>query len=336
MSYTLHMKKERLHYIDLAKGLLIIFMMATHCLSGIQRYADHDSFLITMQDIKDFSWIPFFMPAFFFITGYCSNFDRDIKSFFISNFKSIKIPSVTLTFIFALISMIYKHDFASIIPDFFERFVHCGLWFLDALFISKFIYWWGHKYIQNKKLLGFFMLLLFIIACFVQIYIDQEDYLSINHALFLTPFIWLGKVMKNNKLDGKIGLTCLVLYLSVSIMISLFGIERPYITRKIVVSVSTIIPLAILSVSGTLSFVWICKLLKSNRILEYIGFNSIIYYCLNGRTLSVQSLFYPYFSQSFLLSLVFFVIVMVIALLISAVASYVLNRKYISVLLGKF
>lgn len=330
------MKKERLHYIDLAKGILIILMMAAHCLNGIQRSVGPDGFLITMQDIKNFSWVPFFMPAFFFITGYCGNFNKDIKSFFVSNFKSIKIPSVTLTFIFALISLIHKHDFASILPDFFERFIHCGLWFLDALFISKFIYWGVQKYIQNKKLLGLFILLLFIIACFVQIYIDQEDYLSINHALFLTPFIWLGQVMKNNKLDGKIGLTCLVLYLFVSIMISLFGIERPYITRKIVVSVSTIIPLAILSVSGTLSFVWICKLLKGNKIIEYIGLNSIIYYCLNGWTLRIQSLFYPYFSQSFLLSLVLFVLIMVIALLISAVASYILNRKYISVLLGKF
>lgn len=73
--------KERLHWVDVAKGLLIILLLVHHFSSATRRTgisSDQFWFVTCWQII----YTCFFMQAFFFLSGYCSNFSHPVKLFF--------------------------------------------------------------------------------------------------------------------------------------------------------------------------------------------------------------------------------------------------------------
>lgn len=96
------MAKERIHWIDVAKGTLILLLIIHHFspafkLTGISQ--ENYSFLMSWQ----FIFTSFFMQAFFFMSGYCSNFNKEVRPFFLSLFKQLILPFI----IFELITCIY-------------------------------------------------------------------------------------------------------------------------------------------------------------------------------------------------------------------------------------
>lgn len=88
--------KDRIHYIDLAKGILIILVVYGHIgwvighVQGFQNALMEDTYLISAY------WGAFYMGAFFVITGYCSNFNISIKDFLVKNLKGLILPAFTL------------------------------------------------------------------------------------------------------------------------------------------------------------------------------------------------------------------------------------------------
>ena len=75
--------KDRIKYIDIAKGILIICVILGH-ITGIgmeygginNSYFEHTGYLLSTL------YVPFYMQAFFFISGYTSNFDKPFRPFF--------------------------------------------------------------------------------------------------------------------------------------------------------------------------------------------------------------------------------------------------------------
>ena len=88
--------KERLHYIDIAKGLLILLVVYDH-LPDMYLYSLklHNNYI---SELNNWQWIYklFFMPAFFAITGMCSNFDKTFIPFLVNNFKSLIVPNIII------------------------------------------------------------------------------------------------------------------------------------------------------------------------------------------------------------------------------------------------
>ena len=64
--------KERIHYIDVAKGLLIILVILHHFPQLMDQYGVSNPFLQFLDSASDY-YNAFFMPTFFIITGYCTN-----------------------------------------------------------------------------------------------------------------------------------------------------------------------------------------------------------------------------------------------------------------------
>ena len=79
------MQKERLSYIDVAKGVLILFLLMGHALLFIRNEGVNDSFINGFQNIRIFLWTPYYMPAFFVITGFCSHFNKPFLPFLWKN-----------------------------------------------------------------------------------------------------------------------------------------------------------------------------------------------------------------------------------------------------------
>ena len=332
-------QSKRLQYIDVAKGILIIMMMAGHCANGIQSKCPDDLFLDIFQQLKNILWVPYFMPTFFVITGLCSNFNKEFKPFIVSCIKTIKVPAVLFGFTFSAVVLLVHHQYSSLLPDLLTRFVHSGYWFLDAMFISKILYWFIHKLTTSSRIKLLITSIIFLIASYVHIYVPYRDYFYINHALFLTFFICLGDIIKNISFSRKHTLASICIYMFSLSGILMLHFEIPFITNKIQVNLYTTIPLLLLSSLGSLLCLWICKSFPESKKLNLVGSigkNSLIYYCLNVWTLKVKSLFFPLFGKSLLLSGFSFVLVMVIALVISSIASRLINTKYLSFYIGKF
>lgn len=98
MSNSNEKSTGRIAYVDVAKGILItlvVFLHVPHFLMGVPAY-ENDGFLQMMKNLQ-FLYAPFFMSAFFVLTGYCSNFDKDFSKFLTSSLKTTVLPCFTIT-----------------------------------------------------------------------------------------------------------------------------------------------------------------------------------------------------------------------------------------------
>lgn len=135
------MGKQRVEWIDVAKAMLITCVILTH----LPAFAHQNG-------IRCFDWMealrpwfnPYFMPAFFIITGYCSSMDGGFKTLAIKNFKLLMIPNIIVSIGIPLSSMLLSRQtdltvYATAICDSF--LLNGGFWFLTSLFFGKLILW---------------------------------------------------------------------------------------------------------------------------------------------------------------------------------------------------
>ena len=80
--------KERLPYIDVAKGLLILMVVWGHFELILRETHKTSDPVVAYWDHVEIIWSAFFMPAFFFITGLCGNFNKPFKKFVIQSFRT--------------------------------------------------------------------------------------------------------------------------------------------------------------------------------------------------------------------------------------------------------
>lgn len=129
--------RKRLPFVDTTKGLLIVFLVFHHIVNMAKGKMPIDNLNnITGWDIL---YVPYFMQAFFFITGYCSSFNKKAKAFICSNAKSLLIPLVSFCIINQFFSWLIDGDNFFFVTVLGKRFFFVTelYWFLSALFIAK-------------------------------------------------------------------------------------------------------------------------------------------------------------------------------------------------------
>ncbi len=80
----------------------------------------------------------------------------------------------------------------------------------------------------------------------------------------------------------------------------------------------------------------LAKKIRMNTLLEYLGRNSLVIYCTHGIILRKFSFF---FGDSFFSDFQYFVIVLVafvLAVAIPCAIAYVMNVRYLRILIGRF
>lgn len=122
----------RIRYIDIAKGLLIISVVFWHSICTVE-----DS--PTLRHLHIFTantLLPFFMQAFFVITGYCSNFYKSFHKHIWDDFRTLILPAILLSIVIKGFEgeLNWKSAFDSII-------LLSGAWFVIALFFCKAFNW---------------------------------------------------------------------------------------------------------------------------------------------------------------------------------------------------
>lgn len=265
--------------------MLLVF---AHFNSAVHRLPfDSEFFPIVSKMNKVFT--VFYMPAFFIISGYCSNFNKKTSHFFKSMAKSLLVPLIS----FSVIDNLFYS--VALSENFFLRFYRwilegAGFWFLYALFIGKtFVFTLFKTKIEAKWILlvTFVLLTLGILLHSLGAGVNLFYY---RHAMIASFWIAVGVYLKeNNYFYLKSLKLSFKLYPFLAIMSLLIA---PTFTAGINVNFFTI-PLHLLySFVGSMFLLALSRFIDTNRFFQFWGRNSLVVYGFHFPPLLVITAFF--------------------------------------------
>ena len=273
--YITCLKKGRVHWVDVAKGILILLLLEHHFISAM-RVLDIDDKPYGFVYCWNIIFSSFFMQGFFFLSGYCSNFLKPKKDFFIGVFTQLIVPFVCFEII---ICLYWAKSFSLLdIYDFWLQSKGTSLWFLNALIVSKVFIWCFIRCIKSELSLFLLSLLILVGAIALNQYRVVGNFLFIKNALGSIFFVAVGYICKKDSILKKFrilggGFPYILL------LLLLFDKPIPSFTAWIGVSLCKLPVFLITSLSGTMALINVCKMIQKNEILEFFGKNTLIVYC---------------------------------------------------------
>ena len=335
------MSKKRLHYIDIAKGLLIIFLCFHHFPQAMAICGMSMEYKEMLHDSWSIYYMVFFMQAFFLITGYCTNWQKEFKPFLISNVKMLLIPAVC----YVLLTQFFLSLFFGGWQRFYLIFFHgFGFWFLWSLFTCKIAYWLMLRLLHNRVC----MLFLMIVICFAGVYCKSHVWFIPNFAywkqsMVIFIFLFIGHQMKLHAQSfvNKHYILSGGLFILSLIILNIADIHIPFMTAFIDVSIMEVPLYLFLAITGTLTLFGICRWIGHNYFLEDLGKLSLIIYGVHSVVLKILV---KYANQSSVLNMetsfdayVFYFFTCVFTLLISyVIAKNISKCEYLKLLTGKW
>ena len=168
-----------------------------------------------------------------------------------------------------------------------------------------------------------------------------------KHALLLLIFLDIGYYLKShiNVVDNV--WVCFLYIISTTLYVLLSSFEFipiesfwrvPMITLGIEnINFFTVIPFLILSTTGTVSILFISKMIAHNGMLEWLGKNSLTIYCTHSFGLVLGAkIFDKLLLTNSIISLFGIAGIYMVGLITGCVAALIVNRKYFKWILGKF
>lgn len=331
------MKQERLHWVDISKGILMLMVVFGHMDNYAEKLNISYSAIYTLCSIERM-WAPFFMCAFFVLTGYCSNFDKPFKPFVISRIKTLVLPSITIGI---LIHTFEWGGIVQVVKPILRTFVFGPVWFLSALFVSSIFYYLILRFVHNQKSRIIVYVVMIMAGLILNIHLPQTVKIwYLPHALMLTIFLEIGTYLRSvQRIFRKryiwIALLCYSVSLLVILGVSDFG--KVGIFHKITIDWTTLFLCYVCSVAGSILVFSIANFIRRSFILEYLGKNSLVLYLLNTHFICIfYKLYKPYFDNGSLSSVLYFTAVYISTLIACSIISRLLTTKYTSFILGKF
>ena len=308
------MLPERIHYLDVLKGLLIIVVVLEHIhytTTSLCGFVDVGPSWKFFSMIENYAIVPFFMPCFFVVTGLCSNFEKEFTSFVKKNVLTMLWPSLVLTL--------------------------SGMWFIWAMFFSKLIYWILNKYVRPPNVKFFVLLLLAFVGCLLDHSVFgnflRKWYLS--HAFGFCIFIYLGAYLKPFVLKKQYLFIPLLVYSIIVIACYVYGYKLPSLFLKYNVSLSEVPFHLLLAVSGSLGALFISKLIDRNFIIEFLGRNSLVIFLTHVEVMKLVVKFFPGVHSNLHSGFTYWIILLLTLLICSGLV-FLLNSKSLKWLVGKF
>lgn len=335
--------KKRIAYYDIAKGVLICLVVISHIyLETLSVAKIHNS---TFDWMRSWQWIhvSFFMPAFFIITGLCSNFEKEFKPFLISNIRTILIPAIVFDlFFFTVPSFFMGQDhWTIVIMGFVKRALAFGgvFWFLPCLFLAKLIYWTLHKY--TKDLIHWSILITLVALGFLLHHFNlfPQKWWYVHQVFDLTIFLGVGQFLKVKSIDLKnfyhFGTA---IFLIIIVIFLITKLPMPSILYTYKIQEWWQLPVHFLvSIGGTSTLLWICQTINSNSFLEYIGRGTIIVYGVHQLFLKILLRFIEPFvaNQGVIMSIIMFLFIFIFTVSFCILSIKAFNSKFLKPIIGK-
>ena len=337
--------KQRLNYIDVAKGLLILMVIYGHTGNLALGLGVHNKVIDIIPETLFFK--PFFMPAFFVIAGYCSNYEKRIKDFVILNAKALLIPAVLLLFVRIFVRFVFTGTFSTLEWNGIASkgaIFHLGYWnwFLTALFSTKVLFYLLLHWVKTFKSRFIIVSVIHILGVLFLNYKGEGifffNFYFYQHALMYLLFVEIGYDLAKNNIKS-FGLTTnagifFVLYFGYLFI----GRKLPAITSDPYVPVIDIIPHLIMAICGSLMIMELSKRIGKSEFLEEFGRHSLVIYCLHFQFMFS---FYQIFKEQLNLMGVHHTLTSLIILYFFTAYgclwfSKLLNTKYLKWIIGKF
>ena len=355
------MNKNRIHWIDVAKGLMIIGMVLNHIANyghrmGVDLYTFPWNFTI------GHAYGVFTMQSFFILSGYTLNCNQDVWTFLKKQIKSLLIPYFSFTIVFSLLALIAWGD-SLIIDCYGERwsFLVESYWFLTALFVAKVAVFFLHKLTKNNNLMVLGGGILFVIAgiAISEYYSGTPEpshwhnWFHYRNGLCMAVFLTIGSYLKKYQIVErygiKIGIGYCVLYCITYLML-LLGVPgsqylaAPNYTHYLDPNLNNVNGFLLIPsylfycTAGSIMVFRIAQKIKNSKMFEYFGRTSLIIYCVHFTFLKLSiDILSDYMSVSGIFtSGVFWGIVAIVTLTASALMAMLFERKPFNYLIGKF
>lgn len=271
---------KRIEYIDFAKGILIVLVVVDHVYwmingSGTPKYEE----LYLWYNFR--KWFqPWYMAAFFFLSGMVVNYNKPFISFLKRNIQTLIVPSISFSIICYSIENIKSVFTINFLYGLLDCLLSLGsYWFLISLFFAKII-----MYVISKSSNIIKVLLCASMYVTSSIFTITKPYfnpLYLMQTLSLIPFLYIGEMYKKIPLRKKSKITITALSLVFIIVQLVFNFSLAGTRAKLVnYTFANFVPSFFYSLCIVLSFTFFCEKAKST-ILEYIGKKSLVIYCMN-------------------------------------------------------
>lgn len=261
--------KQRLDFLDTAKGFAIALVILGHIISSER------------SPVK--MWLySFHMPVFFIISGYLTNLSKNhisIQQFIIKKFKSLIIPYLSfalINYVFIIFNFYIQHslDKNTIITYIIYIIKLCGrsaIWFLPCLFISQLTFKLILDTVSNKTLRLFIISILFIIPFWVKAKPDTL-LLVLLRSFTALGFITIGHLLY--KTLNTLTLNYWEIFMLFVINIIFTFLNGPVDLFEL--KFNNIFIYVANSILGSLTLLFLCKKITTSKLIIYTGKNPLI------------------------------------------------------------
>lgn len=274
--------KERVEYVDVAKGILILMLLCNHFLwvgsgmNGIKVWS------CQLLQVCDSMYHPFFMACFFCVTGMCSSFKGSSVNFVTKCFKQNILPCIVLGTLYFVVTLgifyLKNEHLQQSIPLYFWKCVS-QYWFLKALFMARLILYFSMK--CTKRFLPFVCIAVYVAGCVLNISQIVPNISALFQAMILYPFLYMGYLLKSHQdlLGSK--MLCLLPYPCMLVLAYTLDYNVPGVTSCIPISAVDVLPHLVIVPFGILFLLCISRQISRCSVLEVCGKNSLYIYCLH-------------------------------------------------------
>ena len=263
---------ERYRYIDIAKGIGIFCVVASHTYPVLSNWSN-----------------PFFVPLFFVLSGICTTKPVSIQK----KAKSLLIPYFVFSFLLFVLSRRYTLlDFGGI---FYSRFCllpvnsidnvyfmtmwNSPLWFLTCMFIA-FLLFIPFQKINNRT----YRILLAIGYILITRLLENLPILlpwSIDTAFLMAFFIYIGTIIKKKEILRKIPIWAFIAMLGLYFFLYTYCGKTNVSVRLFGWSLWLMIPAALIGSALVVKVSEWLSPVRLSSILEEIGKYSLFIFCLH-------------------------------------------------------
>jgi len=324
--------KERIKYIDLAKGLLIVSVVFWHSLCVVDDHPTRSHLHILAGDFL----LPFFMQAFFVITGYCSNFKKSFSKLVWDDFRTLILPAILLS----IAIKGFKGDLT--VEAGIESVVKLGeAWFVIALFFSKSINWCVFRIEKTLPRLAVASIIT-LTGLFVGIrwYNYDTSFYYLQQATAMVLFVQAGYLLKRYELHKSYiwTLGSALIFLGIGGYYVMGHHYLPWFGFVFQMSMRQIPLVLLVASTGSLALLGLCQLIKKCKPLEYVGQASLVIFLLHWPFIEMAySRFIGIMAEaSAVLYLVCFITIVLFAVLTCTAIFWLLSTKYLRWIIGKF
>ena len=332
--------KERLHWVDAAKGFLILFVVITHMEQRSWELGVSSPFVDCIRFVEPV-WLVFLMGTFFIISGFWGNYDLPFKDFIVKNAKSLLLPLIVFSFIggilHELLYEILKHTYnegALVGPS---LVIEIGYWFILAMFVAKCVLWLVYRWIKNDAVRWVFIVLIYIIGVLLMKVNYLPNYVYWKWGVALMIYLPVGQVLKKHIHSWGLFFVSLVLFVGVWFAFYHFNIDMPQMSYGMPnLDLVRAVPSFLLCVTGSIVVLKLFSLVKRARVLEFVGRNTLAIYVMHWWVeLLAIKVMRSLFSQGVWMSTLATLICIVLAVLVPCLISELLNRPKLKWIIGR-